>query len=664
MRFENRLVFEEPERILNRIRREFGRKPFRSSDNANWDDEVKPPRSSTTPPYEGGEHIPRPAATPPWEGGELGELETLPNIDINIKCGNSLISRYGLDTDVHKLLRNSRWDIDSYRLAVMSYRNAESKQEKHGLEQLIEDIKKDFEAEVAEHDKRLIRKHRLEGELFNITKQQNLFDLTKKEQKEWNAKIDRLMYDIQKLDKELEEIKQSKIYQNAFEWRFEFPEVLNDQGDFVGFDVVIGNPPYIRQEELKWIKSYLKEHYDVYCGTADILAYFIERGIKLLKTDGHFVFITANKFLRAAYGEALRKWLQQYQIMTLLDFGDLPVFKEASTYPLIIAVQKSKQINMIKAANVSTLNFTSLMRYADEYGFKCRQDKLSNNGWILSSSKEQDLVEKLRNTGSPLAEYVKNKIFRGILTGLNEVFVIDREQRDSFISTNHACKKVIKPFLLGRDIKRFQLPFAKKYLILFPKGWTRDRYGDLDVDAAYKRLIDDFPSIGHHLIRFKERAKKRYDKGDYWWELRACDYYDEFEKPKIILPDISKRGNYTIDDKGEFYIVNTAYIIGSDEKSLLGILSSKVIDFFYRNISASYRGGYLRFIYQYLAQIPIVMIPDYVKKQITNIVTKILNIRKSNPNANTDTLEQEIDRIVYRLYELTPEEIRIVEESV
>ena len=156
--------------------------------------------------------------------------------------------------------------------------------------------------------------------------------------------------------------------------------------------------------------------------------------------------------------------------------------------------------------------------------------------------------------------------------------------------------------------------------------------------------------------------KKRYDQGEYWWELRSCTYYDEFDKPKIMLPDISLRGNFTMDQEGGFCIVNTAYIIGSDENFLLGILASALIDFYYRSISSTYRGGYLRFIYQYLETIPIVKPDGETRKTLVSNVQKILDSKNQNPEADTTELEAEIDRLVYELYGLSEEEIGFVED--
>ena len=384
------------------------------------------------------------------------ELETLPNIDINIKCGNSLISRFDLDADLGQALKKgtgaaSRWTIDSYRLAVDAYRNAQSKEEKHKMERLIHDIKSDFRSEISKNDPKLKRLYKLSGELANLTTQTSMFEMSEKEKKDWNKKIEKLTKDMQKLETEIEEIKTNRIYENAFEWRFEFPEVLNDDGDFVGFDAVIGNPPYIRQEELKDIKPYLKNHFETFAGTADLFVYFVELGMKALQTNGNFTFIIPNKWMRAGYGKALRNYIKQQQIQGILDFGDLPVFEEATTYPCILSMAKSEAVDTFLAANIRTLEFPcGLNHYVSENKLEVLAHELPETGWTLSDVKVQQLLAKLRHAGKPLGEYVDGKIFRGVLTGLNEAFVIDENTRNKLIAEDAKSAEIIKPFLAGQ----------------------------------------------------------------------------------------------------------------------------------------------------------------------------------------------------------------------
>jgi type I restriction-modification system DNA methylase subunit/predicted type IV restriction endonuclease len=460
---------------------------------------------------------------------------------------------------------------------------------------------------------------------------------------------------------------------NAFDWDREFPEIFKAGG----FDAVIGNPPYIRQEMIGDFKEYFQQHYKVYDGVADIFAYFIERGITFLNQSGFFSYIVANKWMRANYGKNLRQWLKKQGLEEIVDFGDLPVFQKATTYPCIIRVANNNPGNKVSIIPVKSLNFTDLQEYVEKEKFILERNKLDDNGWSLSDERTQKLLDKLKKTGISLGEYVKGKIYYGIKTGLNEAFVIDAETRKRLIAEDKKSAEIIKPFLLGRDIKRYKQPKENKYLILIPKGWTRDKSNN----NPWNWFVQNYPAIAQHLKPFQSKAEKRYDKGEYWWELRACEYYEEFEKPKIMLPDISLRGNFSLDSENGKYCVNTAYIISSADKYLLGVLNSSLITFFYKSTSATFRGGYLRFIYQYLAIIPIQTI-DFNKPaekkmhgHMVQLVEQMLELNKQLTEAKTDhdqtliqrqidATDSQIDKLVYGLYDLTPEEITIVERSI
>lgn len=589
------------------------------------------------------------------------QLETLPNIDINIKCGNSLISRFPLDADLKQALRKSasRWTIDGYRLAVSTYRNAGSKEEKREMVKLINEIRSGFRSEISQNDPKVKRLRNLNGELFTLTNQGQLFELSKKEKSAWNKKLAKLTTEIKRLEAEIEEIRSNRIYENAFEWRFEFPEVLNDNGDFTGFDVVIGNPPYIRQEEFTELKPYLSGHYGVYAGTADLYSYFVECGIKLLKPYGEFIYILPNKWMRAGYGGALRRMLKNISIRSVVDFGDLPVFEEATTYPCILHLIKDVSGDEFDSASLTTLEYPSgLEQFVKENSMKISRNSLNDDGWSLIDNKKQELLSKLRLAGIPLVEYSKHKIFYGIKTGLNEAFVIDSHTREKLIAEDPQSAEIIKPFLAGRDIKRYRQPVSDKYLILFKNGVTQSLFGRLAEENAFKRMSERYPVVMDYLNRFSDKAKKRFDKGNYWWELRPCDYYEEFETPKILLPDIALRCEALLDEKAGFYCANTAYIIPGLTLSDLAILNSKLIHFFYSSLTQSIRGGYLRFIRQYLGQIPMIR-----TDVLDSLSSEVINLKKLRPENDSSALEAQIDRLVYQLYGLTDEEIALVEAS-
>jgi hypothetical protein len=606
---------------------------------------------------------------------DIGELETLPNIDINIKCGNSLISRYALDADIKKALKNSKWTIDSYRLAVMTYRNAQSKEEKREMEKLIAQIKNDFESDVAANDKRVLKLNKAKGELFALTTQTTLFDRTKAEKAIWDNQVKTLTDTIFSLETELEGIRRNKIYENAFEWRFEFPEVLNEEGDFVGFDVVIGNPPYIRQEEIKNQKSYLQRAYQTYSGTADLYVFFVEKGFEILKDSGHFCYIMPNKWMQTGYGKPLRLFFLQNQLQSLVDFGDLQVFDEATTYPCILNVSKNNPTKIFKSIAVTTLQFlNSFEQYTKSVGVEMYTSDLSAETWVVSSGADQALLSKVKAMSVSLSAYIGEKSFRGILTGLTEAFLINNETKDRLILEDKNSSDLIKPFLLGRNIKRYANLNAENWLIIIPKGFTikknlppdhpkhidepTPRYGVMPYDEAWGWFNKTFPAVARHVLQFEDKAEKRTDKGDFWWELRACDYYREFEKPKIMYQVLQVKPCFIYDDSGQ-YCNNSMWIIPKNDKFLVGLLNSKMGWWLISRYCTAIQNGY-QLIWKYFGQIPI---PKRMNNRelIILLVNKIIAIKKQDPHSDTIALESEIDRLVYQLYGLTDEEIKIVE---
>ena len=287
---------------------------------------------------------------------------------------------------------------------------------------------------------------------------------------------------------------------NAFDWQGEYPEVMG-QG---GFDAVIGNPPYVRQEGLGEFKAYFQKHYKVYHGVADLYAYFIERGVSLLRPRGLFSYIVANKWMRANYGLPLRAWLKEQHIEEIIDFGDLPVFQKATTYPCILRISREAPHEKFRVSQVKTLSFKGLENYVEDNHYDVKQSDLDDAGWSLADERTQALLAKLKAAGVPLGEYVKGKIYRGVLTGLNEAFVIDAATRERLIAEDGKSAELIKPFLAGRDIKRYEQPKSDKYLILMPRGWTREKSGNARDGLAW--LKQNYPAIANHLLPFAEAA--------------------------------------------------------------------------------------------------------------------------------------------------------------
>lgn len=245
---------------------------------------------------------------------------------------------------------------------------------------------------------------------------------------------------------------------NPFEWEAGFPEVMAAGG----FDAVIGNPPYVRQEMLGDLKKYFQQNYEVYHGTADLYAYFIERGVSLLKPGGIFCYIVANKWMRVNYGKPLRHWMKQQRIEEIVNFGALPVFRGATTYTCILRIRKDAPQPTFESTQVKTLDFDSLKNHVREHNYIVNQDTLNDKGWALIDEHAQTLMSKLRQIGTPLSDFVNNQIYRGIVTGFNKAFVIDSATRDRLIEQDAKSAELIKPFLVGRDIKRYRQPHSER----------------------------------------------------------------------------------------------------------------------------------------------------------------------------------------------------------
>jgi len=424
---------------------------------------------------------------------------------------------------------------------------------------------------------------------------------------------------------------------NAFDWQLGFSEVFKGGG----FDVVIGNPPYVRQELLGDFKEYFKTHFKVYHGTADLYTYFFEKGMQLLNENGLFGIIVANKWMRAKYGEPLREWLKSKPIQQIIDFGDLPVFQQATTYPCIF-IAGGENDGHFWATEVKSLDFVNLADYHHENRQKISRETLNPTGWQLISDSETKILAKLQENTIPLGDYVKGKIFRGVLTGLNEAFVIDEETRNRLITEDPKSAEVIKPFLAGRDIKRYQHPVSDKYLIFTRRGIN----------------IDDYPAIKNHLIQFKDRLTpkppdwkrenwKGRKPGPYkWYEIQdTVAYWAEFEKPKIIYPNILKRPEFTL-DYDRWFTNQKCFIISIDDKFLLGLLNSSVTFFWFKQVLPKLRGDFFEPSYIYLKNFPIKTI-DFDNRsekdkhdQIVNLVSNLLKLNEQLQTKNLETQRQ------------------------
>ena len=606
---------------------------------------------------------------------EDNQLETLPNIDINIKCGNSLISRFDLNTDLKKALKQSKWNIESYKLAVATYRNAESKEQKREMERLIADIKGNFRSEIAINDPKKLKLEKQKGELFNYTQQVGLFERSKKEQTEWNKKVNTLAADIKTLETEIEEIKSNKIYENAFEWRFEFPEVLNDAGDFVGFDVVIGNPPYIKEYEGKHIFDGLREN-EVYQGKMDIWYMFMSDGIKLLKPKGILSYIAPNNWTTNSGASKLRNFmLENSKFVQLIDFSNYMVFDTASIQTMIMMFEK-------EVSNKHSFDYRKIATtkpvYEDAIDLINNYD--TENIEILQPIISRDFKDKLLTFNSNVNDLICNKILeksnfqlddKEVANGIhphhdfinkkiaaelnnefkvgNGIFGLDNfELKNLNLLENE--KELIKPYFTSEQFDRYIARNENKFWIIY----TSSKFKNPDEIKPYpniKKHLDQFQTIitsdnkpyGLHRTR-----DERFFKGEKIITLRKCA-----GKPVFSYTNFDTYVSAT------FYVIKTERL---NQKYLTGLLNSRLIEFWLRN-KGKMQGKNFQLDKEPILNIPIIKILPENEQPIINKVDEILTLKKTNPQADTSALEREIDFMVYELYGLTKEEIEIVENS-
>jgi hypothetical protein len=533
------------------------------------------------------------------------ELETLPNIDINIKCGNSLIARFGLDADLKEALKKSKLKIEDYKKAVDQYRNAESKEQKRDMETLIAEIKTNFRTEINQNGKEVKELQKLKYE-FNVKfDSAQLFEtkLTKAEQK---AKKD-LADKIEKIETQLEEIKSNKIYENAFEWRFEFPEVLNDEGDFVGFDVVIGNPPYVfgGNEGIDINeKDYFKKAFISGSGKINLFTIFIEKSFNLLKDKAGFSFIIPNTFLRVTSYHISRKLLfQNNRVFSIYDFGN-SVFDDAVTTAIVIIAEKGKP----KVNHKITLNNNGFIN-------SINQIEIENSNYVVATNIDTDrrkLINKIDLRSILLGSICREMIF-GVVISKNKDEVVSKIKHENW-----------KPFIEGKDIGAYYIKPIHSYLNYSPKLLHRAR--SIEVFESKEKILVQRITGG------KKPIKAAYDDKKY------------YNKESI--------NNIILNDDCEY---KTRFI--------LGLLNSKLINWYYTNQFTNESTLTVNLSKEYLSKIPIINIEVKQQQPFIDKVDQILSLKKDNPEADTAALEREIDFMVYALYGLSEEEISIVDNS-
>lgn len=557
------------------------------------------------------------------------ELETLPNIDINIKVGNSLISRFAIDADLSQGLKKSKWNISSYRMAVATYRKAKNKEQKREMQRLISDIKSDFRSEINKNDPKLKKVNRLKGELFNLMNQQELFEVSKKEKAARNKKIDKITKEVEKLENEINTIKSNKIFENAFEWRFEFPEVLNENGDFVGFDVVIGNPPYgvsIKGESRDYLVKTLSKVPDF-----EIYYWFIDKGHEILRKGGIISYIIPNSILFNVYAQKYRISLfDNWEVNEILDCTGLDIFEDAVVRNIIFQFIKTDNTDRLGYRRTNEINtFQDLIE----------RDKVEiSKATVIANNQNWGLMFKLDKHVLDIVKKIK--------------------RQDSQISDHFDVTQGYIPYRKSDLIKQFGKEKAASIV------QNREWHSSLKVNDEYKEEI-----FGESITKYSYKSTGSF----VWYGKHLATYVDlrfftqkrllirEITNPQIIASIVVEE--FVNDPQLIVAIPLTNYL---SIEILWSLLNSKLATFFHFNSSPkATKGAFPKILVSDIKNFPLPSkLTNDIKKKLEKLTIEIKEQKDKNMSIDVTCLEREIDQLVYNLYDLTDEEIEIIEGEV
>jgi adenine-specific DNA-methyltransferase len=620
------------------------------------------------------------------------DIPALPNLDLHIVAGDSLVDRmgpkpffqslpppapddgnlflYGKTKDLQKKIDGWRAEYTNEGLAPARRRRLRAQI-------------RDGEAEMA----RIQIDHELDAARERVEGLRNPHFKKKKptEKQKRDAEAD-----VAALVRLRDGLHDDAPFQKPFLWPVNFPEIF-ERG---GFDIVVANPPYVRQESLDPADQVAYQHAfpEVFSGTSDLLVYFYARAVQLLRPGGQLSFITSNKYMRAAYGEKLREHLPQaLQLHHVIDFGDLPMFSVAA-YPAVLIGHKSdapaRDAHVVVAdmvypvrkrlaaqelsVNVDNVRavLNDLPALLDEVAVRdYPQALLRKSGWILEEPALVRLFDRLMAQGTPLGEFVQGRMYYGIKTGLNEAFVIDEAKRAELIAADPRSAELIKPWLRGRDIRRWKPEWAGLYVIAIQNSGDADAtnpWKDAKTEPEARRIFKrEYPAIHEHLSQYEhtyinKKGKKkpglrpRADQGKWWWELRACAYYREFERPKILWPEFARRVRFCLSEPG-MLANNKCYLWAEAPGWALPILNSAVVEFLLCQITSQIRGSFLQLYDHFVRRLPLVTPDKTTLQELSDVAQRLAK------NPTDRAAEQQADAIVRRLYRMSADEAALVD---
>lgn len=450
-----------------------------------------------------------------------------------------------------------------------------------------------------------------------------------------------------------------------FHWHLQFPQVFTKGG----FDVVLGNPPWVRQELLKAEKRLLTQ-FASFASTADSSVYFIERGVQVGNASGFVAMLTPNKWFRSAYAEPLRTFVRQRcRVTFVVDFGhSRTLFPGADTFPALVAlrpvscpVPDSEGATFVRAHDADLANQSLRERIATA-GVRVAHASLRSEHWHLEDSAITDLLERLLRTGKTLEASLSRGLLSGLKTGFNEAFYVDGHTRDALVALDPSSAPLFKKMLRGRDIKRWAPEWAGLWHIVIASSQNRTwPWSACTTEAEAESVFaKTHPSVHQHLKKFESALRSRQDRGSFWWELRSCDYYDVLDGPKILVQCIAYYSQFALDHGGHV-VNNKVLIIPSDDPFLVAVLNSRLVWWIVNRTFQHMKDEGLSVDVQYLKKLPIPVVSPELRAAIAALGAQIMSESDAAARAR---LELTLDQAVMRAFAMTQSEEKTLVESL
>ena len=547
---------------------------------------------------------------------EKGVLQTLPNIDSNIKCGNSLISKYPVHVGRSVINDEVPEQLLRYKQLREVYKNCDAKRQKWAMMREMNQL--------------------LSSTMVLDQQQRSLFNVS------------------------------DAVVMSAMDWMTQFPELLDEKGCFVGFDIVIGNPPYINMQSLpdmSLVYEHLKQPvgidsftvkalYETFSSTGDICSLFFERGVQLLKPEGRLCFVTTNKWLRTGWGDSTRQFLvNSTNPQLLVDFPKLKLFKKATVEVCVLMFTRSDNRHALQACTVKDKD-DKLFEYVRANLIPC--DFSGKEPWVIRSEANREILRKVEAVSTPLSQWGMQINF-GIKTGRNDVFIISGFQRQEILADcnddeeRQRTEALIRPVLKGRDLRRYAINFDDRWLIHTHNGISEQEIAPID--------INDYPAVKRYLDEHYDKIKDRGDKGKTPYNLRNCIYWPEFEKPKIVWGDIADVPKFVLDIEGKYFSENTTYwMTGEHLVYLLVYLNSPLSAYLFSKLGNTTGAGTIRWQKYKVEQQPIPVIPPEDEERINALYHQFATSYEKQ-------LLDEAYSIIYNNVGLTADEVAVVNKE-